>query len=441
MKTPTSPGKRNRFGRTALTAGIVLAGLTLMAGCNDDSDSETDDNPMGVSSTTVVDLAVADGRFTTLVGALQSTGLDAVLSGDGPFTVFAPTDAAFALLPDGALGRMASPEAVLTYHVVPGRLPSGDVVAASSAATVQGGSVSIAVVDGTVVLDGRVQVIQTDIEADNGVIHVLDAVLFPGEFPGTVVDALVASPRFGTLAGAVGSAGLIGTLEAGTYTVLAPTNAAFDRLPAGALSGSIPVADILTYHVIPGAVASGTVVGLSSATTVQGDDVSIAVDNGTVVLDGRVQVTAVDIETTSGVIHVLDSVLIPGTFPGTVVDVLAASPRFDTLVGAVVSADLAGTLAGGTFTVFAPTNAAFDGVNLNGLTTTQLADVLRYHAVAGAVDAATVVTLSTATTVEGSDIAIDTSSGVVLNGTANVTYTDILTNGGIVHVIDSVLTP
>jgi len=309
MQTPASPAKRGRFGRSALKIGLALVGLSLLAGCNDDGDGEADENPMGSSSTTVVDLAAADGRFTTLVGALQSTGLDAVLSGEGPFTVFAPTDAAFALLPDGALGRMANPEDVLTYHVVQDRLGSTEVVASSFATTVQGGSVSIAVVDGTVVLDGRVQVTQTDIEADNGVIHVLDAVL------------------------------------------------------------------------------------------------------------------------------------VPGTFPGTVVDVLAASPRFDALVGAVLSANLATTLAADTFTVFAPTNAAFAGVDLTGLSTMQLADVLTYHAVPGAVDAATVVTLDTATTVEGSDIAIDTTSGVVLNGTANVTYTDILTDGGIVHVIDSVLMP
>ncbi len=133
---------------------------------------------------TIVDIAVADGRFTTLVAALQAAELVDTLSGEGPFTVFAPTDDAFAALPDGTLDTLlADPSGDLTnillYHVVSGAVMAETVVTLDSADTVFGEAVSIEVVDSGVVLNGSVNVIITDIEASNGVIHVIDAVLLP----------------------------------------------------------------------------------------------------------------------------------------------------------------------------------------------------------------------------------------------------------------------
>ena len=131
---------------------------------------------------TIVDIAVADGRFTTLVTALQAANLVETLQGEGPFTVFAPTDEAFAKLPAGALdGLLADPEAltnVLLYHVVSGKVMAADVVNLTSADTVANQPVSI-MVEGDVVKVGDAQVIITDIEASNGVIHVIDTVLLP----------------------------------------------------------------------------------------------------------------------------------------------------------------------------------------------------------------------------------------------------------------------
>jgi uncharacterized surface protein with fasciclin (FAS1) repeats len=131
----------------------------------------------------IVDIAVADGRFTTLVTALQETGLVDTLKGEGPFTVFAPTDEAFAALPDGMLeDLLANPDQltdILLYHVVPGKVMAADVVNLSSADTVLGQPVSISVSDGNVMVDNA-NVIITDIEGTNGVIHVIDAVIVPG---------------------------------------------------------------------------------------------------------------------------------------------------------------------------------------------------------------------------------------------------------------------
>jgi uncharacterized surface protein with fasciclin (FAS1) repeats len=132
----------------------------------------------------IVDTAVGAGDFKTLVAAVQAAGLVETLKGEGPFTVFAPTDAAFAKLPAGTVENLLKPEnkdklvAVLTYHVVPGKVMAADVVKLTEAKTVQGKSAKVKVEDGTVMIDGA-KVVKTDIACGNGVIHVIDAVILP----------------------------------------------------------------------------------------------------------------------------------------------------------------------------------------------------------------------------------------------------------------------
>ncbi len=132
----------------------------------------------------IVDTAVAAGDFGTLVAAVKAAGLVETLKGEGPFTVFAPTDAAFAKLPAGTVEMLLKPEnkanlvAILTYHVVPGKVMAADVVKLTEAKTVQGKSAKVKVVDGSVMIDGA-KVVKTDIACGNGVIHVIDAVILP----------------------------------------------------------------------------------------------------------------------------------------------------------------------------------------------------------------------------------------------------------------------
>lgn len=132
----------------------------------------------------IVDTAIAAGQFETLVAAVQAAGLVETLKGEGPFTVFAPTDDAFAALPDGTVESLLEPEnleqlqAILTYHVVPGKIMAEDAMAADSATTVQGQDITITTMDGSVMIDDAT-VIQADIETSNGVIHVIDGVLMP----------------------------------------------------------------------------------------------------------------------------------------------------------------------------------------------------------------------------------------------------------------------
>ena len=149
-----------------------------------ESNPPADETAMEEKSS-IVDIAVADGRFTTLVAALQAAELVETLSGEGPFTVFAPTDDAFAALPAGTVENLLLPENkqqltdILLYHVVSGKVMAADVTALTNAPTVLGKDITIKVEDGKVFLNDTVQVIITDIEAPNGVIHVIDAVLLP----------------------------------------------------------------------------------------------------------------------------------------------------------------------------------------------------------------------------------------------------------------------
>jgi uncharacterized surface protein with fasciclin (FAS1) repeats len=287
-----------------------------------------------VVASTIVDIAVEDGRFGTLVTALQAAGLVDTLAGEGPFTVFAPTDDAFAALPDGVVaGLLEDVPAltdVLTYHVVSGSVLAEQVVGLTSATTLQGEDVTVALNDGSVMIDGA-NVVITDIIGSNGVIHVIDAVILPSAIAAslaapedameaappakTIVDIAVEDGRFGTLVTALQTAGLVDTLSGeGPFTVFAPTDDAFGALPEGVVAGlleDVPaLTDVLTYHVVSGSVLAEQVVGLTSATTLQGEDVTVAVDDGSVMIDGA-NVIITDIIGSNGVIHVIDAVILP----------------------------------------------------------------------------------------------------------------------------------
>lgn len=161
------------FIKAVAVTFMIAVGANAVAGHHGDGHSMKKD---------IVDTAVAAGSFNTLVTAVKAAGLVETLKGEGPFTVFAPTDAAFAAIPaadlEALLADKAKLTAVLTYHVVAGKVMAADVVGLDSATTVQGSDVSIEVVDGGVKIDGA-NVVTTDIETSNGVIHVIDAVILP----------------------------------------------------------------------------------------------------------------------------------------------------------------------------------------------------------------------------------------------------------------------
>ena len=163
---------------------FLLGGTLLLTGCGDSTAPTPDEDKPADQAKDIVDTAVATDGFQTLVAAVKAAGLVDTLKGEGPFTVFAPTDEAFGKLPAGTLDELLKPEnkekltAILTYHVVPGKVLAADVVKLDSAKTVQGAEVAIVVEDGKVKVD-EANVTATDIDCTNGVIHVIDAVILP----------------------------------------------------------------------------------------------------------------------------------------------------------------------------------------------------------------------------------------------------------------------
>jgi len=285
---------------------MVVASAAAFVACGDDAASS---DPLNLVET------AQEAGVSTLVAALQAADLDGTLAAGGPYTVFAPSDAAFDALPAGTLDALlADPQAlaeVLLYHVVDGTVRSGDLAGVVSAITLNGAPVLFDLSNGVAVNGANVTL--ADVEASNGVIHVIDAVLLPPTED--IVGIAVNDPNFSTLVTALQAANLVTALQAdGPFTVFAPTDAAFNLLPAGtltALLNDIPtLSDILLYHVVADQVFSGELDGTPLA-TLQGDALTVDLSAGVQI--NNAMVTTADIITTNGVIHVIDAVLLPPT--------------------------------------------------------------------------------------------------------------------------------
>lgn len=261
-----------------------------------------------------------------------------------------------------------------------------------------------------------------------------------------IVETAVAAGHFKTLVKAVEAAGLAETLSAsGPFTVFAPTDEAFGKLPEGALDSLLKNPDalrsVLLVHVVPAKVLAADVAQLKSAKTALGQ--SIAIDASKGVRVETANVVRVDIAATNGVIHVIDSVIMPRN---DLIEAARSAGTFKTLLKAIEAADLTETLRGdGPFTVFAPTDEAFGKLPKETLESLlndkkKLAAILTYHVVPGKVTAEQVVKLTTAPTVQGQRLKIAASNGVVVDN-AKVLTTDVPATNGVIHVIDAVLLP
>lgn len=424
----------------------------------------------------IVDTAVANGNFTTLVTALQATSLDAVLANESnTFTVFAPTDAAFALIDADTMSTLlANPDvlsSILLQHVV-----SGAAVDAVTAYSLNGTSVDTASMAmqpiainpmNDMLMFGGANIVINDIYTTNGIIHVIDAVVVGDvEIPAqmSLVEVAVDNGNFTTLVGALQATQLdavLGNLD-NDYTVFAPTDAAFAKLPAGTLDAltTEQLTDILLSHVVPNKVMSDAAVSLAQsaenkAETAGGNSIALSFVDSMLYANGA-KISAADVMASNGVIHVIDTVILPPSMVDmseqTIVEVALADPdNFSTLVAALTAADLVTTLAdeSATFTVFAPTNAAFSKIDesaLNALLADQeaLSNVLLTHVVGGSAIYATDAYAANGkmlTTASGSEIAVSVNAenGMLMIGGAEVTITNIVTSNGIIHVIDTVI--
>lgn len=258
-------------------------------------------------------------EFNTLLTAATAAGLDGVLADcdAGPFTVFAPTDAAFAALDAELLAAaLGDPDGLLTdilsYHIVPGYLQSGAVLAETELDTLLDGA-SLAIDADAVTVNG-IAISGVDNLACNGVVHVIDEVLIP-DLPS--IATVATDGDFATLVAALDAAGLVPTFAdcaAGPFTVLAPTDAAFAAaLDALGLTAAQLLADtetlttVLQYHVVPGIVGAAEVLESTSLTTLQGEDITVT----GAVLNGSVNIAGTDNWACNGVVHIIDAVLLP----------------------------------------------------------------------------------------------------------------------------------
>jgi len=457
--------------RTGLGAALIGAAAFLFATANA---LAQDANPAPPNTANIVDTAVAAGSFDILAAALDATDLTSVLADESKqFTVFAPTDEAFSALGQSTLdGLLANPEAlanILLYHVI-----ADQVVDAATARTQSGSSVTAANGDqlgiqakGESLFINDSMVITPDVVASNGIIHVIDTVLTPptdvAEPTLNIVETAVAAGSFDTLVSLLVATGLDSVLAdaAAEFTVFAPTDEAFASLDATTLSNlqADPelLKSVLLYHVLAGQqVDASTAIGLagSSVQTANGESVRISLDDKDLFINDS-QVVLADVRTTNGIIHAIDTVLVPPSLSepaGTTLSgIVENSDQFRILEYALRVTGLTDTLddAAATFTVFAPTDRAFYRLGYRNLVwlfshPETLRSVLLYHVVPDArVDAATALTLDSAavTTANDQDINIRVRDNELFINRSRVVATDIDASNGIAHVINRVLIP
>lgn len=275
----------------------------------------------------IVETAEAYATFSVLVEALVAANLTTTLSGTGPFTVFAPTNAAFtaaltalSINKSALLARTDLPD-ILKYHVLAGKVMAADLNASQTPATVQGGMV-IVEKSSTGVTFGGANVTAADLSCDNGVIHAIDAVVLPPSM--NIVQTAQATADVSVLVEALGAADLVTILSGpGPFTVFAPSNAAFTAVLANLnitkaeLLARNDLPDILKYHVLSGKTMSTALQASQSLTTLQGSTVAVMKDTAGVTFGGA-KVTMPDITCSNGVIHLIDTVVLPpGSTTGT----------------------------------------------------------------------------------------------------------------------------
>lgn len=406
--------------------------------------------PAGIREANIVDQADNLGSFTTLLSAVEQTGLENTLKFDGDFTVFAPSDDAFNALPDGLLGSLSAAQLteILTYHVLSGEVFSGDLMAEQAPVSLSGEPIFVTSDMNGVTVNGSSNVVTANVDVSNGVIHAIDQVLLPDAY-GTIVDAAAKRYFFSTLVSAVTDAGLAGALSDtdANLTVFAPTDEAFANLPDGLLASlsTQQLAQILQYHVVGSEIFAGDLTAEQAPASLTGEAIYVTVGDNGAFVNNNAEIIQTDVDVNNGVIHAIDAVILPNEFLN-LAQILQKNYDLTSLVGALSDAGLVSTFTGNDpFTVFAPTNAAFaDAADLIGtLSAAQVEQVLLYHAAAGTVLSGDLSDGQTVTTAQGEDITvnIDGEGNVTLNGSVNVTTVDLEGTNGVIHIIDGVLVP
>lgn len=460
-----------------------LFATLILSSCSNDDNGVVMNPPEGSN---IVETALATADLSSLVSALQkadesaSNDLVSALSGDGPFTVFAPTNAAFNDLfaqLDGfdSLDDFNTEElqnllaTILTYHVIVGAAAqSTDLSDGQTLATLQGTTLTVATQGGVFISDATdvsAEVTTANVETTNGVVHIINKVLLPQAILDELADIILV-PITDLAIGNENLESLVAALVAangdlpnvlrgdGPFTVLAPTDAAFDTFLNGASLDDIPVdvlTNVLLNHVISGALFQTDLEALGSgysntlATGAGDQNISIFFDTSDGVTFNNVSsVDMADVKALNGVVHVVDAVI---DLPN-IVDHAVANPGLASLVSALTDGgnttftDLLSD-EGESFTVFAPVNAAFDA--FTNPSSNDLNDILSNHVIVGATAFSSGLSNSYVNTAaefdvdENYSLYINIDDGVTLNGVSNVAMADIVATNGVIHAVDAVI--
>lgn len=426
----------------------------------------------------IVQLAEATPELSTLVKALTAGGLTGTLAGAGPFTVFAPTNDAFAKLDDKALQALLANKAeldkVLEYHVLAANFTMTELMTVKVAKTLEGDNVNVADPGGNTILVNKAKVVKANIGASNGFVHVIDTLLQAPSLPpipdkahkADIVQLAERNRDLSTLVKALTAGGLVTTLEGkGPFTVFAPTNEAFAQIPHQKLTqllGNKQLLDrLLEYHVLSGDFSMRDLMSAKLVTSLEKEEVIVRSMNNDIMVNNA-KVIKADVDATNGVVHVINRVLMPPNFPlalypENIVELAEGQPDLSTLVQALVAGKLTSTLAGaGPFTVFAPTNEAFAKIPAADLQKLladpkELDKILEYHVLSGKFSLRDLTSVRSVKTLEGDTVHVTPpirhkshwwvpDSPVKVND-ATVVKADVGASNGVVHIINAVLMP
>ena len=368
-----------KLGRTLGITGVAVALIVGVAGVPVNAASKKSTAPVaseksaakvgipatgkgslkGMAQDPAATAASNNPQLTTLVAAVKAAGLVDTLNGPGPFTIFAPANSAFAKLPAGTVEGLVKPEAkatltsILTYHVIGGKkLSSKDLAKTKTFTTVNGEALTIGGTSSKLTVNGTTNVVLADVQVANGTVFIVDSVLMPkkpaataeaGAMAATEADAAAVgvpatgkgslkgmaedpaataasnNPGLTTLVAAVKAAGLVDTLNGpGPFTIFAPVNSAFDKLPAGTVDTLVKpenkdkLTSILTYHVVAGKkLSSADLAKMATLDTVNGGKLKVAVSGKTITINGSTKVVLADVQVANGTVFLIDSVLMP----------------------------------------------------------------------------------------------------------------------------------
>ncbi len=444
----------SKFSLSLIFVAIVL----FISSCKDD-----DDDPAPPQSNSIVDVAQSDSELSTLVDAIDAAGLTDFLSGNDPYTVFAPTNAAFQKLDPTTLNTIISTPTLLTallqYHVTNGKVLSSNLSNGPVPTLLSGQNIEVSV-DNGVVLNGSSSVTTADISADNGVIHKIDEVLIPDDFVAqTIVQIAAGNSDFSTLVTILSLPELSDILTAANdptsdLTVFAPTNDAFAAL-LSALGktelSELPVElvrEIVQYHILGGAVTSSELSNGDVETLLPGESVIVDITDGVKINESEVIIA--DVSAINGVIHAVDAVLLPSfvsSAVGTISEVILFDNDFTVLAAALRKAELLETVSTTeNLTLFAPDNTGFVAAgitSLDGLEKEDLTPVLLYHVLGAKVLSSQLPADGIASTLSDEEnIYLGyLKDKVLINGLTTITEVDIEKSNGVIHRINRTLVP